>query len=260
MSTDQRYDRIGHGYAELRREDPRIAARIRLALGGAKSVLNVGAGAGSYEPTDCLVVAVEPSQVMVSQRAASRTPVIRALAQALPLRDGCVDAAMSVLSIHHWAPHAEAGVREMRRVARGRVVIGTIDAEVSGEMWLMAEYLHEVAALDRRIFPPIDVIREWLGPHTEVVVVPVPADTTDWTLMSFWAHPERVLDAGARAATSGFARMTPEVVQRVVQAVRDDLRSGTWDERHAELRRAKELDVGLRLLVSRETRGSQDRH
>ncbi len=249
MSTGQRYDRIGHGYSELRREDPRIAARIRVALGGAKSVVNVGAGAGSYEPTVPLVVAVEPSQVMVSQRAASRTPVIRALAQALPLRDGSVDVAMSVLSMHHWAPHAEAGVREMRRVAQRRVVILTIDAEVSGNMWLMAEYLHEVAALDRRIFPPIDVIRGWLGSHAEVAVVPVPADTCDWTLMSFWAHPERVLDADARAATSGFARMTPQVVQRVVQAVTDDLRSGAWDDRHGELRRSRELDVGLRLLV-----------
>ncbi len=185
---------------------------------------------------------------MVSQRA-GRTQVIRARAQALPLRDGSVDAAMSVLSMHHWAPHAEAGVREMRRVARRRVVILTIDAEVSGEMWLMAEYLHEVAELDRRIFPPIDVICGWLGSHAEVAVVPVPADTCDWTLMSFWAHPERVLDADARAATSGFARMTPQVVQRVVQAVTDDLRSGTWDDRHGELRRSKELDVGLRLLV-----------
>ena len=249
MSTGQLYDRIGHGYSDLRREDPRIAARIRLALGDAKSVINVGAGAGSYEPAAPLVVAVEPSQVMVSQRAASRTKVIRAFAHALPLRDGSVEAAMSMLSMHHWAPHAEAGVREMRRVARGRVVILTIDANVSGEMWLMAEYLHEVAALDRRIFPPIDVVRGWLGPHAEVVVVPVPSDTCDWTLMSFWAHPERVLDAEARAATSGFARMTPEVVQRVVEAVGADLRSGAWDDRHGQLRRSRELDVGLRLLV-----------
>ncbi len=249
MSTGQRYDRIGHGYSELRREDPRIAARIRIALGGSKSVVNVGAGAGSYEPTVPLVVAVEPSRIMVSQRAAGPTPVIRALAQALPLRDSSVDAAMSVLSMHHWAPHAEAGVLEMRRVARRRVVILTIDAEVSGEMWLMAEYLHEVAELDRRIFPPISVIRGWLGSHAEVVVVPIPADTSDWTLMSFWAHPERVLDARARAETSGFARMTPQVVQRVVRAVTDDLRSGAWDDRHGELRRTKELDVGLRLLV-----------
>ena len=249
MSTGQRYDRIGHGYSELRREDPRLAARIRLALGDARSVVNVGAGAGSYEPTAPRVVAVEPSQVMVSQRAASRTPVIRALAQALPLCDSSLDAAMSVLSMHHWVPHAEAGVREMCRVARKRVVILTIDPEVSGEMWLMAEYLHEVAALDRRIFPPIDRIRGWLGSQADVVVVPVPADTRDWTLMSFWAHPERVLDAGARAATSGFARMTPQVVERVVQAVTDDLRSGSWDDRHGELRRKKELDVGLRLLV-----------
>ncbi len=113
----------------------------------------------------------------------------------------------------------------------------------------MAEYLHEVAALDRRIFPPIEMIRGWLGSHAEVVVVPMPADTCDWTLMSFWAHPERVLDAGARAATSGFSLMTPQVVQRVVQAVTADLRSGVWDDRHGELRRLEELDVGLRLLV-----------
>ncbi len=249
MSTGQRYDRIGHGYAELRREDPRIAARICHALGDAKSVVNVGAGTGSYEPTGPLVVAVEPSRVMVSQRAASRNPVLRGLAQALPLRDDSVDAAMSVLSMHHWAPHAEAGVREMRRVARDRVVILTIDAEVCGEMWLMAEYLHEVAELDRRIFPPINVLRGWLGSRARVVVVPIPADTCDWTLMAFWAHPERVLDPDARAATSGFSRMSPQVVERVVQAVGDDLRSGTWDDRHGELRRAVELDVGLRLLV-----------
>ena len=249
MGTGQRYDRIGHGYSDLRREDPRIAERIRVALGGARSLVNVGAGAGSYEPTTSLVIAVEPSRVMVSQRAASGAPAVHALAQALPFRDGAVDAAMSVLSMHHWAPHAEAGVREMRRVASGRVVILTIDAEVSGEMWLMAEYLPEVAELDRRIFPPIDLIRDWLGCQAEVVVVPVPADTCDWTLMSFWGHPERVLDADARAATSGFARMTPEVVQRVIQAVTDDLRSGAWDARHGELRQRKELDVGLRLLV-----------
>ncbi len=247
--SSQRYDSIGHGYSKLRREDPRIAASIRLALGGARSVVNVGAGAGSYEPAAPLVLAVEPSQVMVSQRDASRAPAIRALAQALPLRDGSVDAAMSVLSIHHWAPHAKAGVREMRRVARKRVVILTIDAEVSSEMWLMAEYLHEVAELDRRIFPPVDVICDWLGGLAEVLVVPVPADTPDWTLLSFWAHPERVLDVDARGATSGFARMTPQVVHRVVQAVTDDLRSGAWDDRHGELRRCKELDVGLRLVV-----------
>jgi SAM-dependent methyltransferase len=249
MGTGQRYQRIGYGYAELRREDPRLAARVLHALGGAKSVVNVGAGAGSYEPTTPRVVAVEPSQVMVSQRARDRAPVIRGLAQALPLRDASVDAAMSVLSIHHWAPHAEAGVREMRRVARDRVVILTVDAEVSGDMWLMAEYLPEVAELDRRIFPPTDVIRGWLGGDAEVVAVPVPADTCDWTLMSFWAHPERVLDADARAATSGFARMTPQVVARVVEAVGADLQSGAWDDRHAELRRSKEFDAGLRLLI-----------
>jgi SAM-dependent methyltransferase len=246
----RRYERIGHGYAAVRREDPRLAAIIQQALGAARTVVNVGAGAGSYEPRDRHVIAVEPSDVMASQRPHDRAPAIRATAAALPLRDADVDAAMAILTVHHWDAEQEQGVRELRRVARGPVVILTFDAEVSGRMWLAADYLPEVAELDRRIFPAISQLTEWLGPDTSVRTVEVAADTPDWTFAALWAHPERVLDPPARAATSGFARTDPAVVERVVSRVRADLQSGAWDARHGDLRELDAYDAGLRLVVS----------
>lgn len=246
----RRYDAIGAGYAERRREDPRLARLVLRALGGARSVVNVGAGAGSYEPRDRAVVPVEPSSLMARQRTAERPAPLRAVARRLPLRDASVDAAMTVLSLHHWHPRPREGVREMARVARDRVVIVTIDPRVSGRMWLMAEYLPEVAELDHRIFPLPETIRAWLGGGTEVATVPVHRDTPDGTLLSFWAHPERVLDPGARAATSGFARQPDAVVERVVRQVARDLESGAWDRRHGRLRELEELDAGLRLIVA----------
>ena len=244
-----RYDRIGRGYSAMRREDARIAAAIHGALGDARSVVNVGAGTGSYEPRDRHVVAVEPSEVMAAQRPPELAPAIRASARDLPLRDASVDAAMAVLTIHHWDADQERGVRELRRVARGPVVILTYDSAVSGEMWLVADYLPEVAALDRRIFPDPELLLEWLGGRGRVEVVPIPRDTPDWMLGSFWAHPERVLDERARNATSGFARMQPAVVARVAAAVGRDLASGAWDERHGHLRALEAYDAGLRLVV-----------
>ncbi len=245
-----RYDRIGRDYARTRREDPRFAARIRGALGDAASVVNVGAGAGSYEPRDRTVFAVEPSVVMLAQRAPRGAPAVRAAAGALPLPNGGVDAAMAILTLHHWDGEQEAGMRELRRVARGPVVVLTYDPRVSGAMWLMAQYLPEVAALDHRIFPLPERIADWLGGTVRVETVPIPCDTPDWMLGSFWAYPERVSDPGARAATSGFARMPAAVVARVVAAVSRDLASGEWDARHGHLRTLDAYDVGLRLLVS----------
>src|SRR3954465_14520170 len=153
LSPEPRYDDIGQGYARYRREDPRFAARIHAALGDARTVVNVGAGAGSYEPQDRHVVAIEPSDVMAAQRRPRLGGALRASAGALPLRDASVDAAMALVTIHHWDRELERGVRELRRVARGPVVILTYDARVSGAMWLMAHYLPEDAALDHRIFP-----------------------------------------------------------------------------------------------------------
>jgi SAM-dependent methyltransferase len=247
---DVRYDEIGTQYAATRREDPRIAAQINAALGGARTIVNVGAGAGSYEPPDRHVIPVEPSEVMIAQRDPSLPSAIRSGASPLPLDDQCVDAAMAILTIHHWDEDQEQGVREMRRVARGPVVILTFDPEVSARMWLIADYLPEVAELDRRTFPAIETLARWLNAEVDVREVPISRDTPDWMLGSFWAHPERVLDVQARNSTSGFARMPPEVVNRVVKAVERDLEEGTWDARHGHLRKLDEYDAGLRLLVS----------
>jgi SAM-dependent methyltransferase len=245
-----RYETIGCSYAGTRREDPRIARHIHEALADARSVVNVGAGTGSYEPDDRHVIAVEPSDVMAAQRPPERVPAIRAAADELPLRDDSVDAAMAILTLHHWDSAQERGVRELRRVARNRVVILTYDARVSGRMWLMADYVPEVAELDKRIFPPPETLLDWLGGDAEVQPLPLPRDTSDWMLGSFWAHPERVLDDHARANTSGFARMPPAVVERVVSALRRDLDDGSWDERHGDLRTLDEYDVGLRLVTA----------
>jgi SAM-dependent methyltransferase len=245
-----RYNRIGRDYSRTRREDPHFSARIHGALGEARTVVNVGAGTGSYEPRDRHVIAIEPSDVMAEQRPAELAPAIRATAGALPLRDDSVDAAMAVLTIHHWDGEQERGVRELRRVARGPVAILTYDAEVSGRMWLMADYLPEVAELDRQIFPSPDRVARWLGGTARVESVPIPRDTPDWMLGAFWAHPERVLDERARGATSGFARMAPAVIGRVVAAVERDLESGAWDRRYGHLRGLEAYDVGLRLIVS----------
>ncbi len=246
-----RYDAIGTSYAQTRREDQRIAARLAAALGDARTVVNVGAGTGSYEPAERYVIAFEPSAVMIAQRPPHRVPAIQASAGALPLAGDSVDAAMAILTIHHWDGEREAGVRELRRVARGPVAILTYDAVVSGEMWLMADYLPEVAELDHRIFPAPEQVGGWLGGHASIEPVPVARDTQDWMLGSFWAHPERVLDPVARAGTSGFQRMDAAVVERVVRAVERDLANGTWDARHGHLRGLAEYDVGLRLIVDR---------
>jgi SAM-dependent methyltransferase len=245
-----RYDAIGTSYATTRREDPRIAALIHTALGDARTVVNVGAGTGSYEPRDREVIAVEPSEVMIAQRDPASPPAIQGGAYPLPFEDASVDAAMAILTVHHWDADQERGVREMRRVARGPVVILTFDAEVSARMWLIADYLPEVAELDRRTCPPPATLAGWLGGEVDIRPVPISRHTPDWSLGSFWAHPERVLDAEARRSVSGFARMPPEVVDRVVAAVGRDLRDGTWDARHGYLRELDDYDAGLRLVVS----------
>jgi SAM-dependent methyltransferase len=251
VAAEARYDTIGAGYARTRREDPDLRSRLHAALGDARTVVNVGAGTGSYEPSDRHVVAIEPSDVMAAQRPPHLAPAIRATAGALPLRDDAVDAAMAILTVHHWDGEQEAGVRELRRVARGPVVILTYDPRVSGRMWLIADYLPEVGALDDRIFPPPERLAAWLGGTAEIETIPIAAGTPDWMLGSFWAHPERVLDPDARAATSGFARMDPAIVERCVTAVERDLRSGAWDARHGRLRRLGAYDAGLRLIVAR---------
>lgn len=256
LTPTTRYDAIGRKYARTRREDPHIREQVERALGAARTVVNVGAGAGSYEPVDRHVVAIEPSDTMALQRPRSLAPALRASAGHLPLRDESVDAAMTILSLHHWDAEQERGVRELRRVAAGPVVILTYDPRVSSEMWLMKAYFPEVAELDLRIFPLPERLVEWLGGDAAVSTVPISRDTPDWHLGSFWAHPERVLDEDARAATSGFARASPDVVERVASAVRRDLEDGTWDARYGHLRKLSEYDAGLRLIVANRTQAA----
>jgi SAM-dependent methyltransferase len=246
-----RYDAIGTTYSATRREDPDLRRRILAALGEARTVVNVGAGTGSYEPTDRYVIAVEPSDVMRAQRPGTRVPAISGTADALPLLDGAVDAAMALLTVHHWGEDQERGVRELCRVARDRVVILTFDREVSCEMWLARDYMPEVAELDRRTLPSLRTMESWLGGSVTVSPIPIRRDTPDWMLASFWAHPERVLDSRARRATSGFALMSPRTIDRVTAAVSRDLQSGVWDARNGELRALSEYDAGLRLVVAK---------
>lgn len=239
------YDRIGIGYAAWRRPDPRIAGRIEAALGPARTVLNVGAGAGSYEPAGRTVAAVEPSAEMIRQRAPAAAPAVRGAAEALPFRDRSFDAAMAVLTIHHWS-NAQRGLVELRRVARDRVAILTWDPEHPG-FWLVRDYFPEIPAMDRETFPTLATIEDALGP-VEVHPVPVPADCTDGFLGAYWRRPERYLDPGARGAISAFAKL-PEVDARLSR-LRADLADGIWERRNGELLALDELDIGYRLVVA----------
>ena len=243
-----RYDTIGEGYADRRHADPRIARRLHDALGRARTVVNVGAGTGSYEPTDRPVVAVEPSATMAAQRPASLGPAVLGVAEELPFADDAADAVMGVLTLHHWQD-AHKGVEEAKRVARDRVVLLTIDPRVSAGLWL-ADYFPDVAFRDAAEFPPIDDLLDWLGAGATSTAVPVPSDCADGFLLSFWCHPERVLDPGARRATSGFARLDPDAEARGLGRLADDLSSGAWDRRHGSLRALREHDCGLQLVAT----------
>jgi SAM-dependent methyltransferase len=240
------YDRIGVGYAAYRRPDPRIAAVIEDALGDAASVVNVGAGSGSYEPAGRTVLAVEPSAEMVRQRSNAAAPAVRATAEGLPLRDRSVDAAMAVLTIHHWRDWRR-GLAEMRRVARDRVAVLTWDPEHAG-FWLVQDYFPEIPAHDRDTFPALDEVAGFLG-TVDVRPVPVPADCSDGFLGAYWRRPEMYLDAGARAAISGFARLGD--VDAKLGRLRADLADGTWERRHGHLRALDTVDLGYRLIVAR---------
>ncbi len=240
------YDAIGRGYARLRREDPRLAARIHAALGDARTVVNVGAGAGSYEPADRRVVAVEPSAVMVRQRRPGSAPVVRASAVDLPFADARFDAAMAILTIHHW-PDWRRGLREMRRVAR-RVVLLTWDPASPG-FWLVQEYFPEIVEEDRAIFTGMDEIAEVLG-DVSVEPVPVPADCVDGFLGAYWRRPEAYLDPGVRAAISAFAKMRDPAPALARLAA--DLADGTWHARWGHLLDRDELEIGYRLVVAGE--------
>lgn len=240
------YDTIGSGYRRFRRPDPRIRAAIERALGDAESVANVGAGAGSYEPERRRVVAVEPSRTMLRQRAAGAAPAVRALAEALPFRDASFDAALAILTLHHWADR-ERGLSELARAARRRVVVFTHIPEAT-EFWL-AEYFPEMFRSIHGLLPPLSAVRSSLGRST-VFDVPVPRDCHDGFLGAYWCRPEAYLDAPRRGAISSFAMSPPRELATGLARLRDDLASGEWERRHGALRARAEIDLGYRLVVA----------
>ncbi|HEX4838358.1 MAG TPA: methyltransferase domain-containing protein [Solirubrobacteraceae bacterium] len=242
------YDRMGLSYSEVRRADPRFEVAIWRALGDAESVLNVGAGAGSYEPTDREIIAVEPSSVMIVQRPADAAPAIRGVAESLPLTDKSVDATMGVFTMQHW-DDVDRGLAEVLRVTRERIVLLTLDLDVTAEMWLCSDYLPEIIEHDRKTFPSIAHLKDVL-PGLQVEVVPVPADCTDGFCVALWSRPEMHLDPDVRRASSIWHLLPPSVLDTGLDRLRQDLESGEWDRRHGQLRTQAALDVGLRLVTA----------
>ena len=242
------YDSIGGTYTVTRRTEPRIAAMVWAALGDARSVVNVGAGTGSYEPPGRDVIAVEPSAVMRAQRPAGSAPCVAAAAESLPFTDRSFDVAMAFATVHHWRDPV-AGLREMRRVAR-RVVVFTHDTSDSGwlrRFWLIRDYLPEVADLivDR---PSVTDLAEAIG--ARIAPVPVPWDCVDGFFEAYWRRPEAYLDERVRRGVSVWARVGPDAERRAVRSLRDDLESGRWAERNRDLVALDAAELGLRLLVT----------
>jgi SAM-dependent methyltransferase len=252
MTRTSLYDDIGRGYGRTRRPDPRIAAAIGTALADAETVLNVGAGTGAYEPADRHVTAVEPSAVMLGQRPVGAAPAIQAPAEDLPFADDSFDAAIAIISDHHWDDR-DRGLRELQRVARQRVLLVNVDPAQTLTYWLTREYLPGVTGL----VPPAmrepgawraDLERK-LG-HVTITPIPAPHDCTDGFYQAFWRRPEAYLDPVVREGISVFARLDPDEVDRGLAILRDDLASGTWRTRHADLQRLDALDVGLAIVTA----------
>ncbi|MDA0180631.1 methyltransferase domain-containing protein [Solirubrobacter phytolaccae] len=240
------YEAQGSGYARLRRTDPRLARSVHAALGGAQSVLNVGAGAGSYEPEDRYVVAVEPSAAMRAQRPAGR-PAVDAVAERLPFDDGSFDAAMAMITVHQWQD-LEAGLRELRRVARDRVLVLTFDPDALLDFWL-ADYVPELLEAERPRMPAIERIAAAPGGSVEVSSPPIPHDCVDGFIEAYYARPEAFLDPSVRAAQSAWAHTRVDV-EPGLRRLADDLASGAWDARYGALRQRPEYVGSLRLVAT----------
>ena len=245
MTTYDTYDAIGRSYSTQRQPDPRLGARLDAVIGRDSTLLNVGAGTGSYEPLRRGVVAVEPSTVMLSQRPSSAAPAVRAVAEALPFQDQAFDVVLAILTVHHWNDQ-KRGLEECARVARDRVVILTWDPDADG-FWLVRDYFPEILAIDRRIFPSMELLSAVLGP-LDVQSLPIPRDCVDGFLGAFWLRPAAYLDDRVRAGISSFSRMASIGPQ--LERLEHDLVSGEWERRNAELRHRADLDVGYRLIVA----------
>ena len=243
-SAHRLYDKIGSGYSAYRRADPRIAALILNSLGNSASVVNVGAGTGSYEPQDRRVVAVEPSETMIAQRPPRSAPAVRASAMALPFRDGAFDTAMAVLTIHHW-PDRDQGIAELKRASRDKVLILTWEPPET-PFWLMADYLPHFFKYDLMIFP------QWWPERqdtVDVISVPIPHDCTDGFLCAYWRRPEAYLDPNVRNAISTFSRFGG--YGEGIERLRREIADGEWDRQYGYLRSQDAMDFGYRIVLLR---------
>jgi SAM-dependent methyltransferase len=244
---EARYERIGHGYATARREDPRIAAHVHDALGPATTVVNVGAGTGNYEPRDLGVVAVDPSEVMIAQRSGRPAPAVQGMAEALPFPSGAFDAGLAFLTVHHWSDLAR-GVAELRRVARRQVVF-LFESSVTAGFWAIEYFPEALDVPTERDAPGVDRLGELLDVR-EVRSVPVPFDCTDGFGAAYWGRPEAYLDPDVQAGMSWLAVLPADVRARGTARLAAELESGAWDRRLGHLRRLPELDVGYRLVIA----------
>ncbi len=245
---DADYGEIGSSYSRYRRPDPRIGAVITEALGEARTVLNVGAGAGSYEPVGREVTAVEPSAAMRAQRPADLPSAVDATAEQLPFADDSFDASMATFSVHQW-PDVSAGLREMRRVTRGPVVILTCDPTLVETFWVR-EYAPEVLAVEARRYPSLEALAEGLGGKVSSNVMAIPQACTDGFTEAYYGRPERLLDVEAQLACSAWSFVEPAVIARFTQQLTVDLLEGTWDAKHGELRTLPQYEGSLVLVVS----------
>lgn len=251
MAVTDPYAALGVAYSARRRPDPRISALIRAALDGARTVVNIGAGAGSYEPPDLRLIAVEPSPVMIGQRQRRAAPAVRAMAEHLPFPASAFDAALAVLTVHHWRD-AAAGLAEMRRVARTQVVL-TWDPSVTSRFWLVTDYLPHIPVHERRL-ACLAAVHDGLraeGAEVTVLPVPVPADCADGFLGAYWRRPDAYLQPAVRAAISSLSLIDQRVVEQAMARLAADLASGRWRDRNGGLLASCELDLGYRLVVAR---------
>ena len=250
MNVSSTYARIGSGYIQTRKEDPCLARLIVRELRGARTVVNIGAGIGSYEPTDRSVVAVEPSTMMLKQRPRASAPVVQAFAEQLPFRDAAFEAALAVLTVHHWRDQ-RVGLMELSRVARERVVLLTWDPSNEG-FWLLRDYFPEFLAADRKRFPPVEQLLRVLT-DVEVIPVPIPHNCADGFLGAYWRRPKAYLDAEIRSGMSSFATCRD---LSALQRLEKHLDTGEWQRRHGEFLDRENLDIGYRLVVGRPATGS----
>ncbi len=244
------YDTHGQKYSGYRQTDPRIAECVTKALADAKTILNVGAGAGSYEPTDRYVVAVEPSVVMRTQRIKNgKTPAINAKADHLPFDDNAFDASMAMVTVHHW-PDINKGLKELRRVTKNQVVIMTFDPTRLDNFW-NATYFPELIEVEKARYPTIDLIKASLGGTCDIVPIPIPLDCVDGFQEAFYGRPEAFLEKEVRLSQSAWGFLPAGLEDKLVKALADDLKSGEWDKKYGHFRSAPTFTCALRLIVSR---------